>query len=187
MLLNQAGSFCHDLVSSMHQMCMKWVTGGLNSKNFICQKSQMWITKDRWWFGYFKNLTIYLIRGGARNPHSLLDMWVGREKKSSLFVIIISSLKCLLGMNESLVKLKPGNTKEGSITVPLTSCLTGLESAVWQLTFFCFYLLNRLIQTSQIGGQRYSYTSPFGVPWNRMRKHSSRHRIDKYPPLFSEN
>jgi hypothetical protein len=29
-----------------------------------------------------------------------------------------------------------GNTKGGSITVPLTSCLTGLESAVWQLTIF---------------------------------------------------
>jgi hypothetical protein len=26
--------------------------------------------------------------------------------------------------------LQPGNTKGGSITVPLTSCLTGLESAV---------------------------------------------------------
>jgi hypothetical protein len=26
--------------------------------------------------------------------------------------------------------VKPGNTKGGSITVPLTSCLTGLESAV---------------------------------------------------------
>jgi hypothetical protein len=25
---------------------------------------------------------------------------------------------------------QPGNTKGGSITVPLTSCLTGLESAV---------------------------------------------------------
>jgi len=32
----------------------------------------------------------------------------------------------------------PGNTKGGSITVPLTSCLTGLESAVWQLTIFVF-------------------------------------------------
>ncbi len=34
--------------------------------------------------------------------------------------------------------LSPGNTKAGSITVPLTSCLTGLESAVWQLTIFVF-------------------------------------------------
>ena len=31
-----------------------------------------------------------------------------------------------------------GNTKGGSIAVPLTSCLTGLESAVWQLTTFVF-------------------------------------------------
>jgi len=56
-----------------------------------------------------------------------------------------------------------GNTKGGSITVPLTSCLTGLDSAVWQLTFF--YLQNRLIQTSKTGGQWYSDTSPFSIPW----------------------
>jgi len=31
-----------------------------------------------------------------------------------------------------------GNTKGGRITVPLTSCLTGLESAVGQLTIFVF-------------------------------------------------
>ncbi len=30
---------------------------------------------------------------------------------------------------------------------------------------FCFYLENRLIQTSQTGGQRYSDTSPFSIPW----------------------
>jgi hypothetical protein len=30
----------------------------------------------------------------------------------------------------SNAKDKPGNTKGGSITVPLTSCLIGLESAV---------------------------------------------------------
>ncbi len=30
---------------------------------------------------------------------------------------------------------------------------------------FCFYLQNRLIQTSQTGGQRYSDTSPFSIPW----------------------
>jgi len=34
--------------------------------------------------------------------------------------------------------LSSGNAKEGCITVPLTSCLTGLESAVWQLTLFVF-------------------------------------------------
>ncbi len=30
---------------------------------------------------------------------------------------------------------------------------------------FCFYLQNRLIQTSQTEGQWYSDTSPFSIPW----------------------
>jgi hypothetical protein len=30
---------------------------------------------------------------------------------------------------------------------------------------FCFYLQNRLIQTSQTGDQWYSDTSPFSIPW----------------------
>jgi hypothetical protein len=30
---------------------------------------------------------------------------------------------------------------------------------------FCFYFHNRLIQTSQTGGQWYSDTSPFSIPW----------------------
>jgi len=29
---------------------------------------------------------------------------------------------------------------------------------------FCFYLQNRLIQTSQTGGQQYSDTFPFSIP-----------------------
>ncbi len=33
---------------------------------------------------------------------------------------------------------KSGNTKGGSTTVPLTSCLIGLESVVWLLTIFVF-------------------------------------------------
>ncbi len=35
-------------------------------------------------------------------------------------------------------KVRPGNTKGGNITLPLTSCLTGLKSAVWQLKNFVF-------------------------------------------------
>ncbi len=37
-----------------------------------------------------------------------------------------------------LAMAQPGNTKGGRFTVPLTSCLTGLESAVWQQTIFVF-------------------------------------------------
>jgi hypothetical protein len=35
---------------------------------------------------------------------------------------------------------------------------------------FCFYLQNRLIQTSQTGGQWYSNTSPFNIPWFILEK-----------------
>jgi hypothetical protein len=59
-------------------------------------------------------------------------------------------------------RVGPENTKGGSITVLLTSCLTGLESAV----FFCFYLQNKLVQTSQTRGQWYSDTSTFSIPWS---------------------
>ncbi len=36
------------------------------------------------------------------------------------------------------MKLWPRNTKGGSITVPLTSCLTGLESGAWLQTIIAF-------------------------------------------------
>ncbi len=58
--------------------------------------------------------------------------------------------------------VEAGKTKGESITVHLTSFLTGLVSAVGQLTII---LQNRLIQTSQTGGQWYCDTSPFSIPW----------------------
>jgi hypothetical protein len=57
---------------------------------------------------------------------------------------------------------KAGNNKVVSITVHLTSCLTGLTSGI-----FCVYLQNRQIQTGQTRGQPYSDTSPFGIPCAR--------------------
>jgi hypothetical protein len=73
--------------------------------------------------------------------------------------------RLVASLTVSVQRGKSGNTKGRSITVRLTSCLTGLESAAWQLTIFCFYLQNRLIQTNQTGGQWYSDTSPFSIPW----------------------
>ncbi len=35
---------------------------------------------------------------------------------------------------------------------------------------FCFYLQNRLIQTSQTGGQQYSDTSTFSIPCSNRRQ-----------------
>ncbi len=66
-----------------------------------------------------------------------------------------------------------GNIKGVSLIVPLTSCLTGLESAVWQLTIFVFIWKNRLIQTSQKGDKWYSDTSPFSIPCSRFQLYSN--------------
>ncbi len=60
-------------------------------------------------------------------------------------------------------KTVAGNTVPYHCTIDLLfdwfgiSCMTNDN--------FCFYLQNRLIQTSQTGGQWYSDTSPFSIPW----------------------
>jgi hypothetical protein len=59
-------------------------------------------------------------------------------------------------------KVCAGNTKGGSITDLLFDWF-GISSMTTDN--FCFYLQNRLIKTSQTGGQRYSDTSLFSIPW----------------------
>ncbi len=56
-----------------------------------------------------------------------------------------------------------GNAKGGHCTVDLLFDWFGM--CCMTIDNFCFYLQNRLIQTSQTGGQQYSDTSPFSVPW----------------------
>jgi hypothetical protein len=77
-------------------------------------------------------------------------IWVG-----CLFILQISQ-KCFWGKNQGIQK------GEVSLYHWPPAWL------VWnQLTTdnFCFYLLHRLVQTSQTGGQWYSDTSPFSIPW----------------------
>ncbi len=53
---------------------------------------------------------------------------------------------------------------------------------------FCFYLQNRLIQTSQTGGQWYSDTSPFSIPWSSVpirQRGASRQRKFETAIVFS--
>ncbi len=58
----------------------------------------------------------------------------------------------------------PGNTKgKYHCTVDLLFVWFGISCRTTDN--FCFYLQNRLIQTSQIGGQWYSDTFPFSIPW----------------------
>ncbi len=53
-------------------------------------------------------------------------------------ISFICSQMAILLVLVNVAFVLPGNTKGGSITVPLTSCLTGLESAVWLPTIFVF-------------------------------------------------
>jgi hypothetical protein len=56
-----------------------------------------------------------------------------------------------------------GNTKGGHCTIDLLFDRFGIRCMTTDN--FCFYLQNRLIQTSQTGGQQYSDTSLFNFPW----------------------
>jgi len=67
--------------------------------------------------------------------------------------------------------LNQGILKGGIITVPLTSCLTGLESAVWQLKNVVF-ISKTDIQTSQTGQQN-SDTSLFSIPFLKRAHHDT--------------
>jgi hypothetical protein len=109
---------------------------------------------------------LFLIKRQAADKRGKRDRLylIFRAPHSAKWRDSLSATRFAIGLLE-VASVYPGNTKGGSITVPLTSCLTGLESAVQQLTIF-FYLQNRLIQTSQTGGQWYSDTSPFSIPWS---------------------
>jgi hypothetical protein len=52
--------------------------------------------------------------------------------------------------------------------------LTWFEISCMAADNFCFYLQNRLIQTSQTGGQWHSDTSPFNIPCSKPVLNSSK-------------
>ncbi len=63
-----------------------------------------------------------------------------------------------------IYKVATGNTKGESITtIDLLFNSFGIRCMTTDI--LCFYLQNRLIQTSQTGGQRYSDTSLFSIHW----------------------
>ncbi len=59
-------------------------------------------------------------------------------KQPRTVLLKVTWLASLMEMIAVLLDSTPGNTKGGSITVLLTSCLIGFESAAWQLTIYIF-------------------------------------------------
>jgi hypothetical protein len=76
--------------------------------------------------------------------------------------------------------VQAGNTKGGSIIVPLTSCLTGLDKSVFQIKIKIVNCHTADSKPVKKGDQWDSDTSPFSIPWFRPLILSSRVRIQ--PP-----
>jgi hypothetical protein len=60
----------------------------------------------------------------------------------------------------------PGNTKRGKYHCTIDLLFDWFGISCMTTANFCFHLQNRLIQTSQTGGQQYSDTFSFSIPWH---------------------
>jgi hypothetical protein len=112
-----------------------------------------------------------------------------RLYESSICRKIINRLLCLcvIAMVEQKIndlKLKGRNTKGGSITIPLTSSLTGFVISCMTTDNLSFYLQNRLIQTSQTGGSWYNDTSRLLFPAQGFESSCRRHQQKKLPHIL---
>jgi hypothetical protein len=58
-----------------------------------------------------------------------------------------------------------GNTKGGKYHCTVDLLFDWFGISCMTTDSFCFYLQNTQIQTSHTGGQWYSDTSPFSIPW----------------------
>jgi len=121
-----------------------------------------------WWLEVASQASAARIEGRRYHGQVACEPEQVWEKGGVTYVMTVSKLLRSFNTtpaNRSWPSIQPGNNKGESITVSLTSCLTGLDSAVRQQTIFCFYLQNRLIQTNRTGGQWYSDTSAFSILW----------------------
>jgi hypothetical protein len=73
----------------------------------------------------------------------------------------------------------PGNTK-GEVSLYQWPPVWLVWNQLYDNWQFLFSLQNRLIQTSKTGGQWYSDTSPFIIPWPRLKWLE----LLLYPPIF---
>ncbi len=85
----------------------------------------------------FKKATT-LTCGHRQKWYTVYNIAPGADMNSQTLIRTFQTLLTRLPAVTSTTFNLSGNTKGGSITVPLTSCLTGLESAVCQLTTFVF-------------------------------------------------
>jgi hypothetical protein len=115
-----------------------------------------------------KALSIYKPRDGVGQPSkSVLVQGLNFLiffKFRNFYFHKISSLQSITPLCGKLVGLLQGILKgKYHCTIDLLFDWFGINSMTTDK--FGFYLQNRLFQTSQTGGQRYSDTSHFSIPW----------------------
>ena len=76
------------------------------------------------------------------------------------------SLRCFVLTMKNIYRYRKYQTGKYHCTVDLLFDRFGISCMTTDN--FCFYLQHRLIQTSQTGGQRYSDTSSFSIPWKKI-------------------
>jgi hypothetical protein len=98
----------------------------------------------------------------------LIKMWRGLYNKT----LLICNLQKIDKFSINLVSLnlQVTNTQQGILKGKVSLYHWPPVWLVWNQLYdnwqFLFYLQNRLIRTSQTGGQQYSDTSPFSIPWH---------------------
>jgi hypothetical protein len=68
-------------------------------------------------------------------------------------------------LTANFANVHAGNTKGGQYHCTIGLLFDWLGISCTTTDYFCFHLQNRLIPTGQTGGQQYSDTSPFSIPW----------------------
>ncbi len=78
------------------------------------------------WGLYYKHITIVNYDSRVITL-TTLDSRMTLQIVSSITIVILTTVEVSVVLQENMYIVQAGNIKRGSITVPLTSCLTGLD------------------------------------------------------------
>jgi hypothetical protein len=101
------------------------------AKSILNALEELKFILQQYLFHFRRNYTSYLSSDAITIAQKAITQKTVSQKSVGI------RYRCTAVLNRG-VCVQPWNTKGGSITVLLTSCLTGLESAVWQMTIFVF-------------------------------------------------
>ena len=96
-------------------------------------------------------------------PASQVEVGIQTSQQSPIVFILFFHKILPLSLSQFFFRISVNLENRGSITIWLTSCLTGLDSTKLVNLYLIQYKQSSRILTSQAGGQPYSNTSPYKV------------------------